>query len=574
MKKTIKKLFTSVCAFTVAACCVFSSAACGPTIVDEGEEGKTNITVGIYSGGYGTEWLDKAVERFEEKYADTSFNEGETGVHVIVDKSKSYIGNNLGTTVKNDDSINVYFGAEVPYEQLKSDNALYEITELVKETVNEQDGKTIESKLTDDYKEYLGRGGKYYALPLYETYSGLTYDAGVFTTKNLYFSRELDNSSSNTYPGTNAFVTSKTDERSCGPDGVYGTYDDGLPSTYQEFYKLIDKMVLVNVTPFVFTFNNSEYTNMLVSSLFANYVGVDGLNAFKNFNTNNKEIEIVTGFNTDGKPITTKKTLTKDNANEISKSLGLYYASEFVSKVFSDKKYYNTSNTASTHIDAMEIFLKSGLDGNDNVGMIIEGSYWYNEASDDGLFADLEENYATTYQKKDFKFMPLPHQYAGTVTPREASEAMAPVLVNSGAYSFAFINANTPSDRISAAKAFLSFCYGDEELCAATKESNGIVRSVNYDFSSISSELSSYAKSVLQMRLQALNGNSFINMMSTDKIFLEHTSYFSLIHTSDFWKSGNFTNCYKAFHDDKDMTAKAYFEGLEISESDWKEFLG
>lgn len=570
MKKIIKKLFTTVCAFTVVASCVLSSAACGPTIVDEGEEGKTNITVGIYSGGYGTEWLDKAVERFEKKYADYSFNEGETGVHVIVNKDKSYTSNNLATTVKNDDSINVYFAAEVPYEQLKLDNALYEITDLVKETVNEQDGKTIESKLTDDYKNYLGRAGKYYALPLYETYSGLTYDAGVFAEKNLYFSKNLDSSSSNKYPETNAFVNSQTDERSCGPDGVFGTYDDGLPSTYEEFYKLIDKMILNGVTPFVFTFNYHEYTNMLVSSLFANYVGVDGLNALKNFNTNGKEIEIVSGFN-NASPVVENMALTRENANKITKSLGLYYASEFVSKVFSDNRYYNTSNTASTHLDAMEIFLKSGLDGQGKVGMIIEGSYWYNEASDDGLFVDLEDSFPVTYNQKDFKFMPLPHQYSGTVTPRTADNAMTPVLINSGAYSFAFINANIPDDRISAAKAFLSFCYGDEELCAATKESNGIVRSVNYDFSNV--ELNSYANSVLEMRLQALEGNSFINMMSTDSVFLGNTKLFSLIHASDFWKSGNFTDCYKAFHDGK-MTAINYFNGLEITDSEWNALLG
>lgn len=569
MKKSIKKLFTMVCALTVGAVCALSSTACGTTVVDDIQKDKTNITVGIYLGGTGTDWIDGAVKRFEEKYANVSFEEGKKGVHVIVDKSKSYNGNELATTVKNNDSINVYIAAEVPYTQLKLDNALYDITDLVTETVNEQDGKTIESKLDDDYKNFLGEGGKYYAIPMYEWYTGLTYDAGVFKTKKLYFSNKIDQSASNNYPGTNAFVTSNSDTLSCGPDGVYGTYDDGLPSTYQEFYKLMEKMTKNNVTPFVFTYSNDHYTNMLIKSLFQNYVGADGVNAHRNFNTNGKEIEIVTGFN-GNEPIVEKMVLTKENANKISQSLGLYYASEFANKVFSNTSYYDTKNTAMTHIDAMERFLKSGLDGGDYIGMIIEGSYWYNEATEDGLFTDLQENYSETYKKKDFKFMPLPHQYAGTVTPRDAENAMTPVLANSETY--AFINANTPSNLIDASKAFLSFCYGDEELCTATKVSNGVVRGVDYDFSSITSELNSYAKSVLDMRSQAKTGNSFVRMVSTDSVYLSNMRLFSLSTISSFWTSGLYSNIYKAFHDGK-LTTKQYFEGLKITDSEWAGYL-
>lgn len=563
MKKSIKKLFTMVCALTVGATCVLSSVACGTRVVDDIQEGKTNITVGIYEGGTGTEWIYGAVERFEEKYANVSFEEGKTGVHVIVDENKSYNGNDLATTVKNNDSINVYIAAEVPYTQLKLDNALYDITDLVTETVNDQDGKTIESKLDDEYKEFLGQGGTYYAIPMYEWYTGLTYDAGVFKSKKLYFSDKLDQSSSNNYPGTNAFVTSNSDTLSCGPDGVFGTYDDGLPSTYQEFYKLMEKMINNNVTPFVFTYSNLHYTNMLIKSLFQNYIGADGVNAHRNFNTNGTEIEIITGFNGE-EPIVEKMALTKANANNISQSLGLYYASEFANKVFSDRRYYDTKNTATSNIGAMERFLKSGLDGGDYIGMIIEGSYWYNEATESNLFIGLKENYSETYQKKDFKFMPLPHQYAGTVTPRDAEYAMTPVLVNTEAY--AFINANTPNNLIKASKAFLSFCYGDEELCTATKMSNGVVRGVNYDFSSITSEINSYAKSVLDMRSQAKTGNSFVRMVSTDSLFLSNLRLYSLSTISDFWTSGLYANVYSAFHDGN-LTTKQYFEGLY--DSDW-----
>ena len=438
---------------------------------------------------------------------------------------------------------------------------MLEITDLVKDTVNTQDNKTIESKLTNEYKTFLGSEGKYYAIPLYETYNGITYDAGVFISKNLYFSDKADTSASSKYPGTNAFVSNASDKKSCGPDGVFDTYDDGLPSTYQEFYKLMEKMTRSNVTPFVFTFNSSHYSNNLITALFENYVGEAGLNALYNFDTNGEQIEIVTGFDGDA-PTVAKEALTKENAYKIKSSLGLYYASEFAQKVFSNTSYFDTENTASTHLDAMERFMKSGLDGGNYIGMLLDGSWWYNEASDDGLFTDLQDDYPNTYQNKDFKFMPLPHQYAGTVTPRDTSEAMAPALTYGGTY--AFINANIPQERIKAAKAFLSFCYSDEELCKATEISNGVLRAVNYDFSSVASNANSFAKSVFELRSNA----DVVPRASSDSVFINNMSYFSHSTTSDFWVSGLYRDIYQAFYQGN-ITAKTYFEGLAISDSKW-----
>ena len=367
----MKKIAKKTCAFIVAASSLLSVTACGPEVVGGNEEGKTNISVAIYSGGYGTNWIDGAIERFEKKYENTSFETGKTGVNVIPNKDKSYTGTSLTTMVKNNDAINVYFAGEVPYRELYLDGALLEITDLVKTTVNDQDGKTLESKMTNDYKEFLSENGNYYALPLYEAYNGITYDAGVFKSKKLYFSDKADATTSNKYPGTNAFVTSASDKKSCGPDGVFDTYDDGLPSTYQEFYKLMDKMTLNGVTPFVFSFNSTHYSNNLIISLFENYVGAAGVNALFDYTTNGEQIEIVTGFSGDT-PTTTSKALTRENANQIKNSLGMYYASEFAQKVFGNTTNYDTVNTATTHLDAMERFMKSGLDGGNYIGMLLD----------------------------------------------------------------------------------------------------------------------------------------------------------------------------------------------------------
>ena len=47
---------------------------------------KTQLHVHNFDGGVGTEWLEKDIARFEEKYKNTSFEEGKTGVQIVPGK--------------------------------------------------------------------------------------------------------------------------------------------------------------------------------------------------------------------------------------------------------------------------------------------------------------------------------------------------------------------------------------------------------------------------------------------------------------------------------------------------------
>lgn len=568
----MKKTITHILALSMVASIGLSATSCVQPI-NPIDEGKTQLYIANYNGGTSYGWLEDAIARFVEKHKNTSFEEGKSGVEIIKDDNKSYSGATLATSVPANDDWEIYFSSAVPYEDLVSENALLDITDLVTETVNEQDGKTIESKITQSYKDALVVDGKYYAIPLYEAYtSAVTYDAGVFKDKNLYFSNKLD-ASDDTYPGTNAFVESVNDTKSCGPDGVYGNYDDGLPSTYHEFYKLMDRMVKIGVTPFVFTGHSSHYTNQLPGALFANYVGKDAASTVYDFDSNGKKVEIVTGFNGET-PIVEEMVLTVDNANKIKSSLGMYYAAEFCTKVFSDTRYYDTTSASKTYTNlmAMERFLKSGLDGGKYIGMIIEGNWWYNEAKAANLFEALKESYASTYQKKDFRYMPLPHQYAGTVTPREAENALAPVMLDQGG-NYAFINANIPENHIKVAKAFLSFVYSDEELITSTQGTNGVIKAVEYDLTGIIENAHPYAKSVLEMRAEAKRMGSFDNAFSTNPIYVNNKLDWSFATTGRFFMStsnGRETqDVLSAFKASVKPTAKDYFLGFAVSDSTW-----
>ncbi len=566
----MKKLLTNVMPVMMLAGIGLGATACGVTVEEEVDESKTQLYVANYSGGAGSKWLDKAAERFEERYKDEAFEEGKKGVQVFIDHDKTHSGSQLITAVGMS-SNEVYFVQDARYAEMLAASCFMDISDVVK-NVNVHDNKTIESKLYANDKAVLGDGGKYYMLPHYEVYEGINYDAGLFASKNFYFSNRVDDDSENPYPGTNAFVLSATDTKSCGPDGVYDTYDDGLPSTYHEFYKLMDKMVQIGVTPFVFTGSSSQYTNMLMTGLASNYVGADVWGANFDFDSNGTEVEVVIGFS-GTTPLTEKTVITQENANKITSSLGMYYASELCHKVFSNSMYYDSEYSSSTytHLDAMERFMKSGLDGKGYVGMLIDGSYWYNEATEDGIFENVKETYGDD-KLKDVRFMPLPHQYEGTVTPREASEALTPVITNvNGAH--AFINAKTPDNHVKVAKTFLSFCYSDDELLEATKNCNGIARGVTYDMSSAQSEFSSYAKSVFDMRSAAQKGNGVLKNLSSHPIFKTKNDFFRLTCASAYWRTtiggSAYDVVFSAFDSGK-ASAIEYFLGLGISDSEWR----
>ena len=348
---------------------------------------------------------------------------------------------------------------------------------------------------------------------------------------------------------------------------------------YQEFYKLMDKMIKgtggKKITPFAFPGGHTHYTNFLPHALAANYVGADGWRANIEFDSNGKEVEIVTGFN-GNQPIVENIVLTKENANKINSSLGLYYASEFCQKVFTNTQYYDLecANESSSNLATQERFIKSGWDPSSPtpIAMLIEGSYWYNEAEQEGIF-DRARKLDPNKQNgiKDVKFMPMPHQYAGTVKPSENSEdAVSQVLMDTGS-AYAVVNKDIPSEHVEVAKLFLSFCYSDDELEKAELSNNGIARGLNYSTDNIQDELSDYAKTINAMHAQAEENKTIIKNIAQNSIYMKNSTYFKLATNSEYWTCSldtEYPNVYGAY-DTARCSAKEYFLGLAISDNTW-----
>lgn len=527
------------------------------------DEDKIQLYVANYKGGVGDKWLDEVITRFEAEYAGYQLN-GKTGVQVIKDSNKDYSGKTLSGTIGGSPN-EVFFTQQVNYREFVGKELIRDITGLVNKENPDDGNKTIVSKYYDSDKESLSVDGKYYAIPHYEFYTGLTYDAYMFEKENLYFADTIS------ADGTRDFVSNPSTKKSCGPDGKYPSYDDGLPSSYQEFYKMIDKAKTKGYA-MIFSGEQKHYAHMLPTALYANYVGVDGVNVNLNFNSNGKEVEVIKSFS-GNTPVITKEVITEDNAYLVNNSAGLYYGLEVLAKIFSDASYYYPDSASDSYsfISAQGAFMESGLaSGSKRIAMLIEGSYWYNEAIDYGTVDRVAGDYPLFATQKDLRFMPLPQQYSGTVTEKNGG---APVMVDSSS-AYAFINAKTSADKVDLAEKFLAFCYTDEELVNFTRATNGTIRGLNYDYSSVESELSGFGKSVFQMRAAAKEGNTFVRETSNHPIYVKNKPDFSL-DTAQVWlqspKCGNgYKNVWTAVYQGG-KSAKDYFEGMWKTESDWND---
>jgi ABC-type glycerol-3-phosphate transport system substrate-binding protein len=444
--------------------------------------------------------------------------------------------------------------------------ALQDLTDLITKRKYEDDS-TIADKFDPKLLETMTIDGKIYGLPHYELYDGPSYDVSVFEENALFFIEEMDTADTK-YPGTKKFMASKTHAatRSCGPDGVLGTYDDGLPSTVQEFYKLLERMEQKTVKPFIWTGDSPHYSNQILRRLFANLGGAGLLNANYYLDSRGEKVEIVTGFDKNGAPILDEVVITRENGYLLRQASALYYVLEFAQKVRSNDKFIEDDGLALDHISTQEAFVNSGknFNGNDPVAMIIDGSWWWNEANDDGIFERFSD-YPDSAQK-EFKVMPLPVKYAGTV---KVGEGKAPVVQN-GVSAFTLVNKNIEPSKVKAMEEFLYFLYSQDELLEFTKITNGVLRGLNYNYSTIYSSLNSFAQSSLEIVEAAKEAGTYIMTYSSDETYLKYKAAFGISNND--WLSGK--NVRFPIHEYTTKTTlqnvRDQFNSFKIDPSTWQ----
>ena len=293
---------------------------------------KTQIYVGNYYGGLGDSWLQKLKAEFEELYKNYEMD-GKKGVEIIIDNRKEqFSGETLVTNITS--SYNeIFFTEKVNLPDFINQNLLYDISDVVTsynlgDFYEDEEGAHIKEKL-NAVDEYLQKDGKYYALPFYEGYYTLIYDAALFEEKGYYFIKGYESITEL----SNMFIQEDDDEKSAGPDGEYGTYDDGLPATYSDFINLCNYISLdKGAAAITYPGSYPHYWIRFMFNLWSIFEGKDQFNL--NFSLNGSATSLVdvnNGTITKLDPVTI--TPNGSNAAMLQKQLGKYYALSFVNVI-------------------------------------------------------------------------------------------------------------------------------------------------------------------------------------------------------------------------------------------------
>lgn len=551
MKK--KSILAGVMALTMAASALtFTGCSNGASKEDAT---KTHLTVMNYDGGIGSDWIKEAAKRFEAKYADVSFEEGKKGV--VVDITNDKLDGKNGVTSTN---YAVWFSEGNNFNSFISSGQVVDISDIVTGDLSEiSDGEesgTIEAKLTDEQKEAITAvDGKYYVLPHYEVYTGLVYNVDLFDEYGYYFTPD-------------GAMTNVAEEKTVGPDGVKGTDDDGLPSSYEELYTLMDQMVADGVVPFTWTAASENYVNDMLAGLNVSYAGKDEfmLNFTFDSEKTGTKATIIDSFSGD-KAVEKEVEITNQNGYLMNRAAGKYYAYELLEKILSSDNYHTKLDKSTSHLDVQEKYILSQLKADESpIAMMIEGSYWYNEASE--ALKRSVNTYKDKAEGRKFGWMPLPVQYTGSVTEGKGQKN----TVLESLESFAFINAKFKDDAVTLdlAKKFLQFCYTDEELVEFSV-TTGIPKGVQYEIPAEKiAEVDNYFQ---QDVLNTKMNSDVVYPYSNNPIFVNNQSDFMFLMHGNVWGASvdgqTFANYYAA--NKQGVTAKDYFENPLTPESAWND---
>ena len=512
-----KKAFAKGLAMVLALTSLMGAVGCGG---GSSNSTTTVIKVGNYGGGVGKKWLEEAGARFKALVADKEYSAGKKGVEFVITDSTGLSCEGMKTS-----GLNIYFCQDkytTYYNEIQK-GAVLDITDIVKEETLDEYGEvgvTIESKIDEQYRFAMKGGDRYYMVPHYETLSGASYDVDLFEGEGLYLS---DGNGGYEFEcaltgQTYYFVDSDYTTKSVGNDGKAGTYDDGLPTTLDEFVAQCAYIKSKNIYPFGVSGQHIDYSSHLLEALWTGLAGYEQRQAVVSHSVTDNVMEYVVGEESEElwvgsgikKPKTEKVTgLNSQSAYKAINQVSRYYAFAFMELAHKEKWIYDKyTDGGYTHKDAMTSFILNGLASDQGqmpkIASHIEGTYWYNEAKEKH---DLMTLYAkqTGEAVKNIAHWHMPTSYV--TGDKVTSEANAREESNTNTFtSNIMINGNLDDRKgreglIRACKDFVKFLATEKELQNFTA-CTGVSKAL-YDYTideTVTAKLDHYQKTVMDLR--------------------------------------------------------------------------
>lgn len=512
---------------------------------------KTQLYVRNYQGGFGNKWLYNGKDKLEAKYKDVELEPNKKGVEVKITDIKE---TPQAENIKNDD-YEVYFVEKVQYLYLEKQGVLEDLTDIVT-SVSSYDGKKIEEKLTKEQRDFYGidKNGtkRYYALPHYFAPLGIVYDIDLFEDRGYYFAKGYENEKTL----EDKFVADKDSPRSAGPDGIPSNDDDGLPTTYEDFWNLCEYIVKDGYTPLNWggVEASKYYVTALMFQLAANYQGAEEF--MRNFTMDGELSEVVkldgngnVVMGANGVPETEKVTLdpSQNNGYETFRTLALYYGLDFVKTLMNKSAVYAIENNVKSQsydaFQAQKDYVASRFSKNiKRQAMLIEGSWWDSEAS-----SYFEKNEPLGGGKKDCRYgwLPLPNATKEQVGKNKKT------LVNN-INSLCFVKKGLNDVKKQLALDFVQLMNSDESLVDFTVQTNAF-KDLTYDLSSAQvSGLSPFGQNMYKdwKNFDKINPNNSNEQFYNTVYNVDITRRFA-ISTMDIFPAVKFAS--------SNMTTKEYF---------------
>jgi hypothetical protein len=346
-----------------------------------------------------------------------------------------------------------------------------------------------------------------------------------------------------------------------GKDGLYGTYDDGEPTTWSAFDSMLDSIHAAGYTPLAYSGQLGQcYLDDMVKTYLAQYLGADRFNQYLDYDTSGTAVKLV---DADGN--SSEEALSpKENGYKAYWIDGMNQTMDFIKKYFYSTDYCSNicmQGTSQTVNDVQMTFLQSYALSNPDkkYAMIIEGNWWENEAT--SAFASIAKRDPSRAKgKREYRYMMLP-----AIDGQGTSKNVMTSLETGGL----LVKKQTDPNRLAAIKQFILSTLTNDAL-AETCSISGLSRPYKFTMSSEQyNVMTPFQKTVYTIAQDGAHTDivhPFIKKASVPVTFASSNAYVG--NVVPFGSSGSAIGALRAYDGDVGKIKKNVKSC--ISEADWK----